>query len=160
MLIFLHHFQELLRRFSLHKVADSKDFHSNTSYQDPQKMKYLTWNFGHTLKWKAKFFFVFSYHFHKNFIFTSFLYPLNNQMWFTNIFFNYTTQKYTLLCPRKWKINLNWFLDSLAGFLALDHIFSKFSLNFFYKFHSWNFILLENFAKNILSNIKFHQKFP
>ncbi len=36
-LIFLHHFQELLQPFSHHKVADSKNFNLNTSSQDPQK---------------------------------------------------------------------------------------------------------------------------
>ncbi len=35
-LIFLRHSQKLLRPFSLHKIADSKDFYSNTSSEDPQ----------------------------------------------------------------------------------------------------------------------------
>ncbi len=33
---FLHHFQEHFHSFSLQKIADSEDFHSNSSYQDPQ----------------------------------------------------------------------------------------------------------------------------
>ncbi len=39
-LIFLHNFQEYFLPFSLRKVADSKDFHSNTFFHDPQNAIY------------------------------------------------------------------------------------------------------------------------
>ncbi len=52
-LIFLHHFQEHFLPFSLQKVADSKDFHSNTS-TSTLKMKYMTWKSDHTPKYDSK----------------------------------------------------------------------------------------------------------
>ncbi len=47
-LIFLHHIQEHFRLFSLKKVADSKDFHSNPSYQDSQNEVYGLKFWSHT----------------------------------------------------------------------------------------------------------------
>ncbi len=52
-LIFLHRFQELLRPFYLHKVAESKDFHSNTSSQDPQN-EVFDLKFSHILEYDCK----------------------------------------------------------------------------------------------------------
>ncbi len=122
-LIFLHHFQEHFRPFSFKKVADSKDFHSDTSYQDPQ------WNIWpkilithSSMIIKHEIFLYILYHFHKNSIFTLFSDPLNNRIWSSKIFFTYIKRKYTLLCLRKWKKIQIDFLDSLAGFVALGHI--------------------------------------
>ncbi len=70
------------------------------------KMKYMTLNLVHTLKYDSKtqfFFLYFLLHFHKNPIFTSFSDPPNNWIWPTKIFSTYTISKYTLLCPGKWK---------------------------------------------------------
>ncbi len=90
------------------------------------KMKYMTLNLGHTLKYdsktQSKFFCIFCTTSTKIPIFTSLSAPSNNRIWSTKNFSTHTIWKYTLLCPRKWKkIQIN-FLDSLAGFLALSHI--------------------------------------
>ncbi len=47
-LIFLRHFQEYFRSFSFQKVADSKDFHSNTSHQEAQIKVYDLKFWSHT----------------------------------------------------------------------------------------------------------------
>ncbi len=68
-LIILHHFQELLRPFSLYKVADSNDFHSNTSSQDPQNKIFDLKFWSHTQEKGKIFFLYFLHHFYKNSIF-------------------------------------------------------------------------------------------
>ncbi len=50
-LIFLHHFLNHFHLFSLQKVADSKDFHSNTFYQDPQNEVYDLKSWSQTQVW-------------------------------------------------------------------------------------------------------------
>ncbi len=96
------------------------------------KINYMTLNLGHTLTYDSKtqtiFFFNFLHHFHKNPIFTSFSDPPNNRIWSTKIFSTYTIWKYSLLCPTKWKKIQIDFLNSLAGVLALGHIYLKFPI--------------------------------
>ncbi len=88
-------------------------------------MTYMTLNFGRTIQYNSKMkkiFLYFLHHFYKNSIFNPFSDPIEYSP--LKFFFAYTMWEYTLLCPRKLKKKPIWFLDSLAGFLALGHIFT------------------------------------